>query len=309
MPPPLHRLPAARGADFDAVCAAADELRRRVCGDTGAGWVLLAGAGRLYCVAATAPGSASAGPPCLPATQPSTPVPPSPPAATYVVNRNINYTNVCTFACAFCAFRCVWDDGKRRPALACDCCWRQRPHGLPVLAASERLPAQRPQASPACPPGCPPGCCSKGKVAEELRGAPYLLPLEEVARRTAEAWDRGATEVCMQVRGGCRAWAWAGVRWLRWLSLGARCSSRLPTDVRGCSQRVQLPRLLTALTPWPCPPPPRPSTPAGRHPSRLHGRHLPAPAGSSQGRRTRHPRPRLQVLCGGRERSGAGCGL
>ena len=41
--------------------------------------------------------------------------------------------------------------------------------------------------------------CSKGKAAEELRGAPYLLPLEEVARRTAEAWERGATEVCMQV--------------------------------------------------------------------------------------------------------------
>ena len=34
---------------------------------------------------------------------------------------------------------------------------------------------------------------------EDLRGAPYLLSLDEVARRTAEAWDRGATEVCMQV--------------------------------------------------------------------------------------------------------------
>lgn len=62
---------------------------------------------------------------------------------TFVVNRNINYTNVCTYACQFCAF-------------------------------------------------------SKGKAAEELRGAPYLLSLDEVARRTAEAWDRGATEVCMQ---------------------------------------------------------------------------------------------------------------
>lgn len=31
-----------------------------------------------------------------------------------------------------------------------------------------------------------------------MRGAPYLLGLEEVARRTAEAWERGATEVCMQ---------------------------------------------------------------------------------------------------------------
>lgn len=45
-----------------------------------------------------------------------------------------------------------------------------------------------------------PVACSKGKAAEELRGAPYLLPLEEVGRRTAEARERGATEVCMQVR-------------------------------------------------------------------------------------------------------------
>ncbi len=61
----------------------------------------------------------------------------------YVVNRNINYTNVCTFKCGFCAF-------------------------------------------------------SKGKLSEQLRGSPYDLSLEEVARRAREAWDRGATEVCMQ---------------------------------------------------------------------------------------------------------------
>lgn len=62
---------------------------------------------------------------------------------TYVVNRNINYTNVCYFKCQFCAF-------------------------------------------------------SKGKLTENLRGKPYVLDLEEVARRTAEAWERGATEVCLQ---------------------------------------------------------------------------------------------------------------
>ena len=62
---------------------------------------------------------------------------------TYVVNRNINYTNVCYFRCGFCAF-------------------------------------------------------SKGKLSENLRGAPYDLALEEVGRRAAEAWERGATEVCMQ---------------------------------------------------------------------------------------------------------------
>ncbi|MDP7693597.1 MAG: 5-amino-6-(D-ribitylamino)uracil--L-tyrosine 4-hydroxyphenyl transferase CofH, partial [Vicinamibacterales bacterium] len=62
---------------------------------------------------------------------------------TYVVNRNINYTNVCYFRCQFCAF-------------------------------------------------------SKGKLSENLRGAPYDLDLDEIARRTVEAWERGATEVCMQ---------------------------------------------------------------------------------------------------------------
>src|SRR5262249_703601 len=39
---------------------------------------------------------------------------------------------------------------------------------------------------------------SKGKLAENLRGAPYLVPLEEIVRRAAEAWERGATEVCLQ---------------------------------------------------------------------------------------------------------------
>ena len=64
-------------------------------------------------------------------------------AVTYVVNRNINYTNVCYFRCQFCAF-------------------------------------------------------SKGKLSENLRGAPYDLDLDEITRRTVEAWERGAAEVCMQ---------------------------------------------------------------------------------------------------------------
>ena len=62
---------------------------------------------------------------------------------TYVVTRNIQYTNVCYFRCGFCAF-------------------------------------------------------SKGKLARNLRGAPYLVPREEIVRRTREAWERGATEVCLQ---------------------------------------------------------------------------------------------------------------
>lgn len=61
----------------------------------------------------------------------------------YVVNRNINYTNVCYFKCQFCAF-------------------------------------------------------SKGKMSENLRGTPYDISGEEIARRCSEAWERGATEVCMQ---------------------------------------------------------------------------------------------------------------
>ncbi|MCP5181247.1 MAG: 5-amino-6-(D-ribitylamino)uracil--L-tyrosine 4-hydroxyphenyl transferase CofH [Pseudomonadales bacterium] len=39
---------------------------------------------------------------------------------------------------------------------------------------------------------------SKGKLSENLRGRPYDLAPEEIARRVKEAWDRGATEVCMQ---------------------------------------------------------------------------------------------------------------
>jgi len=93
----IVRLFAARGADFDAVCRAADRLRQRVNGDE----------------------------------------------VSYVVTRNINYTNVCYFRCQFCAF-------------------------------------------------------SKGKLSENLRGRPYDLDLAEIQRRVEEAWDRGATEVCLQ---------------------------------------------------------------------------------------------------------------
>ena len=39
---------------------------------------------------------------------------------------------------------------------------------------------------------------SKGKTHEELRGQPYMVELPEIARRVREAWQRGATEVCMQ---------------------------------------------------------------------------------------------------------------
>ncbi|RJF91279.1 5-amino-6-(D-ribitylamino)uracil--L-tyrosine 4-hydroxyphenyl transferase CofH [Sphingomonas cavernae] len=87
----------ARGGDVERVCAAADDLRRRVNGD----------------------------------------------AVGYVVNRNINYTNICAYACGFCAF-------------------------------------------------------SKGRTHEDLRGRPYDLDHDEIARRVREAAARGASEVCLQ---------------------------------------------------------------------------------------------------------------
>lgn len=93
----IARLFTVRGKEFLAVTAAADQLRRDMCGDV----------------------------------------------VTYVVNRNINYTNVCYFRCQFCAF-------------------------------------------------------SKGKRSENLRGRPYVLSSTEIARCAAEAWERGASEVCMQ---------------------------------------------------------------------------------------------------------------
>jgi FO synthase len=61
----------------------------------------------------------------------------------YVVTRNVQYTNVCYFRCGFCAF-------------------------------------------------------SKGKLAANLRGEPYLVPHDEIVRRAIEAWERGATEICLQ---------------------------------------------------------------------------------------------------------------
>jgi FO synthase len=93
----IVRLFRARGEERHRVLAAADRLRREVCGDE----------------------------------------------VSYVVTRNIQYTNVCYFRCGFCAF-------------------------------------------------------SKGKLAANLRGAPYLVPHEEIVRRCEEAWERGATEVCLQ---------------------------------------------------------------------------------------------------------------
>ena len=88
-----YALITAEGADLDAVCRLADDLRRDTVGDE----------------------------------------------VTYVVNRNINFTNVCYVGCRFCAF------------------------------AQRRTDADA-----------------------------FSLSLEQVADRAEEAWQLGATEVCMQ---------------------------------------------------------------------------------------------------------------
>jgi FO synthase len=62
---------------------------------------------------------------------------------TYVINRNLNYTNRCIHRCGFCAF-------------------------------------------------------SRASRSRAGRETPYLLEAGEVARLAAEAWDRGASEVCLQ---------------------------------------------------------------------------------------------------------------
>ncbi|WP_396909718.1 5-amino-6-(D-ribitylamino)uracil--L-tyrosine 4-hydroxyphenyl transferase CofH [Mycolicibacterium sp.] len=61
---------------------------------------------------------------------------------TYVINRNINYTNQCYFRCGFCGF-------------------------------------------------------SRGPKSLKMRDDPYILNIHEVVHRSVEAWERGATEVCL----------------------------------------------------------------------------------------------------------------
>jgi FO synthase len=46
--------------------------------------------------------------------------------------------------------------------------------------------------------GCRFCAFSKGTRSEGLRGRPYDLGLDEIERRCVEAWDRGATEICLQ---------------------------------------------------------------------------------------------------------------
>jgi FO synthase len=133
----------ARGADFTAVCQAADRLRKKRVGDT----------------------------------------------VTYIVNRNINYTNICTYGCKFCAF-------------------------------------------------------SKGRHNLGHRDTPYDLDLEEIAKRTAEAWERGATEVCLQ--GGIKP-SYTGNTYLaiveavKWAAPDMHVHAFSPLEIRTGADTLRLP--------------------------------------------------------------------
>ena len=86
---------------------------------------------------------------------------------TYVVNRNINFTNVCYVGCRFCAF------------------------------AQRRTDADA-----------------------------YSLSLDQVADRAEEAWELGATEVCMQ--GGIDP----ELPGTAYFDLAAAVKQRVPADAR-----------------------------------------------------------------------------
>lgn len=145
---------------------------------------------------------------------------------TYVVNRNINYTNVCGLACGFCAF----SKGKvsmplpelcallvRDALCSCRPCFLAALYSFTYTARLSALAhaVSKPFAhgalcrTHACE--CSPPCACRHiaqhacmyillimQAAEALRGAPYVVPYDEIRRRAAEAWARGATEVCMQ---------------------------------------------------------------------------------------------------------------
>ena len=74
---------------------------------------------------------------------------------------------------------------------------RRRPAGRRSAATRSATSSRNIQYTNVCYFRC--GFCAfSRKLAANLRGAPYLVPHEEIVRRAREAWDRGATEVCLQ---------------------------------------------------------------------------------------------------------------
>ena len=168
----LRLLLSSRGAEFDAVVSAADRVRRLLAGDE----------------------------------------------VTYVVNRNINYTNVCTYKWARGRGRFMGSEQKSRggdPTLnfSTGTVFMQPliddknrylfggliggvyPRRIQIFCNNHNIFHPESLRCQFC-------AFSKGKAEEQLRGSAYVVPLEEISRRAAEAWAHGATEVCMQVRFG-----------------------------------------------------------------------------------------------------------
>src|SRR5215203_2521994 len=118
----IIRLFQAAGAEFSAVCAAADELRAEVSGET----------------------------------------------VSYVVNRNINYTNVCYFRCQFCAF----SKGKLSENL------RGRPYDLPLDEIVARVREARSRGATEV--------CMQGGIHPAYTGATYISICRAVKRAVPE---------------------------------------------------------------------------------------------------------------------------
>ncbi len=109
---------AARGDDYHAVCAFANDLRREAVGDT----------------------------------------------VTYVINRNINYTNICTYGCRFCAF------SKGRLSAG----HRDAPYDLPLEEIAERTREAEARGATEV--------CLQGGIAPGYTGRTYLDILRAVKR-------------------------------------------------------------------------------------------------------------------------------
>jgi FO synthase len=108
----------ARGADFEHVCAAADDLRAAVNGDD----------------------------------------------LTYVVNRNINYTNICSYRCTFCAF----SKGTRKHEGA------EKPYLLDLDVLADRVREARQRGATEV--------CLQGGIHPDFTGRTYLDILRTVKR-------------------------------------------------------------------------------------------------------------------------------
>ncbi len=106
----------ARGDDYHAVCALADELRGKANGQT----------------------------------------------VTYAVNRNINYTNICTYGCRFCAF----SKGRLSAGL------RDRPYDLPLKEIAARTAEAKARGATEV--------CLQGGIAPGYTGNTYLAILRAV---------------------------------------------------------------------------------------------------------------------------------